>query len=154
MALDFDSIASQDIVALNVSNDSTIDNSTSRRTEQRPETQTRRPRTSFIAATGSTADHLNKLRTALESKDMDSVISISETLSPGRIQFLSRMFQRYDRLDVVIDDVDNNGNSASAKLNVSMFNRSDDGSFYTAGKWSGVTLNVDQDQGIWQKIDW
>ena len=154
VASDFDSIASQDIVALNVSNDSTIDNSTSRRTEQRPETQTRRPRTSFIAATGSTADHLNKLRTALESKDMDSVISISETLSPGRIQFLSRMFQRYDRLDVVIDDVDNNGNSASAKLNVSMFNRSDDGSFYSAGKWSGVTLNVDQDQGIWQKIDW
>ena len=153
-ASDFDATSDQNTLALVTRNDSSTDTPPAQQPIQQPQVQTSRARTSFIAATGSTADHLNKLRTALESKDMDSVISISDTLSPGRIQFLSRMFQRYDRLDVVIDDVDSSGSSASAKLNVSMFNRSDDGSFYSAGKWSGVTLNVNQDQGIWQKIDW
>lgn len=112
------------------------------------------PRNSFIDATGSSADHLNQLRIAIENKDMATVTSISQDLKVGRIQFLERMFQRYDRLDVTIDSVNDSGSSVSAKLNVSMFNRSDDGGFYSAGKWNGVSLNASRSDDTWQKIRW
>ena len=89
-----------------------------------------------------------------ENKNMDSVVSVSQTLAPERTRFLNRMFQRYDRLDVSIDDIRNNGDVVTAKLNVSFFNRNDDGSFYSAGRWNDVTLNATRQSGTWQKISW
>ncbi len=116
--------------------------------------QADRSQTSFISATGSTADHLNQLRIAIENKDMAGVTAISQGLPAGRTQFLTRMFQRYDRLDVSIDDVSTRGDAVSAKLNVSMFKLDEDGAFYSAGKWNGVALNSSRQDGIWQKIRW
>ncbi len=113
-----------------------------------------RSQTSFISASGSTADHLNQLRIAIENKDIDKVTAISQGLPPGRTQFLTRMFQRYDRLDVSIDDVSARGNGVTAKLNVSMFKLDEDGAFYSAGKWSGVALNSTRQDGTWEKIRW
>ncbi len=107
-----------------------------------------------IVATGSTTEHLNQLKSALEAKSMESVVEISDSFPASRTQFLTRLFNVYDRIDVTIDDVNESGNSLSAKLNVSMFNRGDDGSFYSAGKWSGVTLNATRENGVWEKIRW
>ncbi len=112
------------------------------------------PRRSFIAGSGSTARHLNQLRSAIESKNLSQVINVSDNLPGERTAFLETMFSRYDRLDVSIDNIINSTDSVTARLNVSMFNQRSDGSYYSAGKWNGVTLKSNQDNGVWQKIEW
>ena len=124
------------------------------------QTQPAEPQTSVVsgngsvAATGATGDFLNQLRRAIEGKDIDSVLAVSQPLTESRTQFLTRMFQRNDRLEVTIDDVNDTGNSLSATLNVSMYKRREDGSFYPAGKWNNVELNANRANGSWQKIAW
>lgn len=112
------------------------------------------PRRSFIRGSGSTARHLNQLRNAIESKNLGQVVSISDNLPTERTEFLRTMFSRYDRLDVSIDNIVGAADSVTARLNVSMYNQRNDGSYYSAGKWNGVTLKSSQDNGQWQKIEW
>lgn len=112
------------------------------------------PSQSYIEGSGSTTRHLNQLRTAIERKDLGRVIEISDSLAEERKDFLRSMFQRYDRLDVTIDNIDNRSGAVTASLGVAMFNQRSDGSYYSAGKWNGVTLATDQQNGTWQKIRW
>lgn len=112
------------------------------------------PRRSFIAGSGESARHLNQLRRAIEDKNLNRVLQISDRLPAERTEFLRKMFQRYDRLDVSIEQINTGSNSVNAKLNVSMFNKRSDGSYYSAGKWNGVTLSATRQDGQWQKIDW
>ncbi|MEM7256242.1 MAG: serine/threonine-protein kinase, partial [Pseudomonadota bacterium] len=98
------------------------------------------PRRSFIEGNDDTAQHLNQLRLALEDKNIQRVLQVSDALPEERTEFLRRLFQRYDRLDVTIDNINRSGSAASAKLSVAMFNQRADGSFYSAGKWSDVEL--------------
>ncbi|OED40046.1 hypothetical protein AB833_12740 [Chromatiales bacterium (ex Bugula neritina AB1)] len=112
------------------------------------------PRRSFISASGDAARHLNQLRLAIERKNLNRVISLSDNLPAERTEFLRRMFQRHDRVDVIIDNVSESGATVTARLNVSMFNQRNDGSFYSAGKWDGVTLSARQSNGAWQNIKW
>lgn len=119
-----------------------------------PETLPSAPRRSFIEGNGATAQHLNQLRLAIEAKNLRGVLDISDSMPAERTEFLRKMFQRYDRLDVTIDDINSASGSATARLSVSMFNQRGDGSFYSAGKWNGVTLATDRQNGVWQKIKW
>lgn len=119
-----------------------------------PEPLPSAPRRSFIDGNDATARHLNQLRVAIEAKNLGEVLNISNSLPAERTEFLRKMFQRYDRLDVAIDDINTAANSATARLSVSMFNQRSDGSYYSAGKWNGVTLSTDQQNGAWQKIQW
>ena len=119
-----------------------------------PTTLPSAPRRSFIEGNDSTAQHLNQLRTAIEAKNLRRVLDVSNELPEERTEFLRKMFQRYDRLDVTIDDINTNTDSATARLSVSMFNQRGDGSYYSAGKWNGVTLATDRENGNWQKIQW
>ena len=112
------------------------------------------PRRSFIEGRGESAQHLNHLRTALEAKNMNRVLQVSNGLPKERVDFLNQMFSRYDRLDVVIDRIRNQQGEVSARLNVSMFNKRNDGSFYSAGRWNGVTLKSSKVGEQWQKIEW
>ena len=112
------------------------------------------PRRSFIEGSGESAQHLNRLRTALEAKNMNRVLQVSSGLPKERVDFLNQMFSRYDRLDVVIDRISNQQGEISARLNVSMFNKRNDGSFYSAGRWNGVTLKSSKVDEQWQKIEW
>ena len=71
-----------------------------------------------------------------------------------RVDFLKQMFRRYDRLDVVIDRIRDQSGELTANLNVSMFNQRSDGSYYSAGRWNGVTVRSSQVDNQWQKIEW
>lgn len=119
-----------------------------------PETLPSAPRRSFIEGNDATAQHLNQLRLAIEAKNLRGVLDISDSLPAERTEFLRKMFQRYDRLDVTIDDINTASTAATARLSVSMFNQRGDGSYYSAGKWNGVTLATNRQNGIWQKIKW
>ena len=112
------------------------------------------PRRSFIEGNDATAQHLNQLRLALEDKSLQRVLEVSQSLPEERIEFLRRLFQRYDRVDVTIDNINRAGNNATAMLSVSMFNQRSDGSYYSAGKWSDVELSASQRNGEWQPIRW
>ncbi len=112
------------------------------------------PRRSFIEGNDATAQHLNQLRLALEDKNLQRVLQVSGTLPEERTEFLRRLFQRYDRLDVTIDNINRTGSNARAKLSVAMFNQRSDGSFYSAGKWSDVELATTRQNGQWQPIRW
>ena len=85
---------------------------------------------------------------------MNRVLQVSSGLPKERVDFLNQMFSRYDRLDVVIDRISNQQGEISARLNVSMFNKRNDGSFYSAGRWNGVTLKSSKVDEQWQKIEW
>ncbi len=119
-----------------------------------PEPLPSAPRQSFISGNDATAQHLNQLRTAIESKNLNRVLQVSDSLPDERTEFLRKMFQRYDRLDVSIDNISTNSSSATARLSVAMFNQRGDGSYYSAGKWNGVNLTANQQNGVWQKIKW
>lgn len=112
------------------------------------------PRNSYIDGSGPGADHLDQLRLALEAKDIDAVRAISDSLPEGRIRFLNSTFARHHRLDVSIVDVTSNGDTVTARLNMAMFGRADDGSVYGAGKWNGAELTATRSNGVWQKIRW
>lgn len=112
------------------------------------------PRKSYIDGSGDSARHLNQLRQAIEAKNISRVLQVSNGLPSERVDFLNRMFQRYDRLDVVIDRISNQSGKLTANLNVSMFNRRNDGTYYSAGRWNGVTVRASKTDDQWQKIDW
>jgi serine/threonine protein kinase len=119
-----------------------------------PETLPSAPRRSFIEGNDATAQHLNQLRLAIEGKSLQQVLQISDSLPEERTEFLRKLFQRYDRLDVTIDSIERGANSATAKLSVAMFNQRSDGSYYSAGKWNDVKLSTSRDSGQWQPIQW
>ena len=112
------------------------------------------PRRSYIDGRGESARHLNQLRTAIESKNINQVLQVSDNLPSERVDFLRQMFNRYDRIDVIIDRIRDQSGQLSANLNVSMFNQRNDGSFYSAGRWNGVTVRSTSVDGQWQKIEW
>ncbi len=112
------------------------------------------PRNSYIDANGTAANHLNRLRLALEAKDIEAVQALSQPLPEGRIRFLNSTFARHHRLDVVIDNVTVSDDTISGRLNVAMFGRGDDGSVYSAGKWNGAIIEAVRENGSWQKIRW
>ena len=112
------------------------------------------PRRSFVEGSGESAQHLNRLRTAIEAKSINRVLQISNDLPRERLDFLQQLFSRYDRLDVVIDRVRDQSGELTARLNVSMFNKRNDGSFYSAGRWNGVTVRSSKIDEQWQKIEW
>jgi len=107
-----------------------------------------------VDGTGPAAEHLDQLRLAIESRDIDAVNALSDSLPEGRINFLSSMFARHDRLDVIIDEVTTNGDTVTGRLNVAMFGQADDGSLYSTGKWNGALLTATRGNGGWQKIRW
>ena len=119
-----------------------------------PATLPSAPRRSFIEGNDAPARHLNQLRLAIESKSLQQVLQVSDALPEERTEFLRKLFQRYDRLDVTIDNIERGSNSATAKLSVSMFNQRSDGSYYSAGKWNDVRLATDREGGEWQAIQW
>ena len=112
------------------------------------------PRRSYIDGRGASARHLNQLRTAIEAKNLNRVLQVSDNLPSERVDFLKQMFRRYDRLDVVIDRIRDQSGELTANLNVSMFNQRSDGSYYSAGRWNGVTVRSSQVDNQWQKIEW
>jgi serine/threonine protein kinase len=122
--------------------------------ESEPDRLPSAPRRSFIEGNDETAQHLNQLRLALEDKNLQRVLQVSDALPEERTDFLRRLFQRYDRIDVTIDNINRSGTTATAKLSVAMFNQRSDGSFYSAGKWSDVELSTDRRNGQWQQIQW
>lgn len=119
-----------------------------------PATPVSAPRRSYIDGRGETARHLNQLRTAIESKNINQVLQVSDNLPSERVDFLRQMFSRYDRIDVIIDRIRDQSGQLTANLNVSMFNQRNDGSFYSAGRWNGVTVRSSSVDGQWQKIEW
>ncbi len=152
--IEFREAESQEQPAVPVAVESTVPATTVATVTPEAPAPVQQPRVSGISGSGPAANHLNQLRTAIENKDMASVSAISQSLTAGRTQFLTRMFQRYDRLDVTIDNVNDRGNSVSAKLNVSMFKLNETGGYYAAGKWNGVALSATQENGEWQNIKW
>jgi len=116
--------------------------------------ETPAPASVSIVATGSSTEHLNQLKDAMQARSMESVVALSEPFPAQRTSFLNRIFNVYDRIDVTIDDFTDNGDTASAILNVSMFIRGDDGQFYPAGKWNNNPINLSRENGVWQKIRW
>lgn len=112
------------------------------------------PRNSYIDASGAAANHLNRLRLALEAKNIEAVQALSQPLPEERIRFLNNTFARHHRLDVIIDNVTISDDTISGRLNVAMFGRGDDGSVYSAGKWNGAIVEAVKENGNWQKIRW
>ena len=106
-----------------------------------------------IVDTGSFTEQLDQLKGAIQARNMESVVSLSEPLAADRTAFLNRIFSTFDRIDVTFDDVTENGDSASAMVNLSLFIRGDDGNFYPGGKWNN-RANFSRENGIWQKIRW
>ncbi len=111
------------------------------------------PKGSTIAS-GSLGRHLEKLRQAIESRSINAVLANSK-LSADREKFVRQMFGRYDHLSVTINQVQQGDNRADAKLNIAMYNRKRDGSYYSAGRWNGVTLSTSRtESGDWTSIRW
>ncbi len=152
-----DLVASADVNAVTAANSNINENAstdTSTDTESNQTLTPEPPRNSYVDGSGPAADHLNQLRLALEAKDIDAVTALSEDLPQGRIRFLNSTFARHHRLDVIIDEVDSDGDTVTGRLNVAMFGRADDGSVYGAGKWNGAVVTATRSNGIWQKIRW
>jgi len=112
------------------------------------------PRRSYIEGTGEAAQHLNQLRSAIEAKSINRVLQISDDLPKERVVFLQQMFNRYDRVDVIINKIRDQSGQLTANLNVSMFNQRRDGSYYSAGRWNDVTVRAVKADNNWQKIKW
>ena len=148
--VDETSAVQTDTVSPNAVNPDTINNGSSTGSS----TPLSAPRRSFVDGRGESAQHLNRLRTAIEAKNINRVLQISNDLPKERVDFLKQMFRRYDRLDVVIDRISDQSGELTAKLNVSMFNQRNDGSFYSAGRWNGVTVRSAKVDEQWQKIEW
>jgi len=106
-----------------------------------------------LVETGSFSEQLDQLKDAIQARSMESVVSISEPLRADRTSFLNRIFSTFDRIDVTFDDVAENGDSATAMLNLSLFIQGDDGNFYPGGKWNN-RVTFSRQNGIWQKISW
>ncbi len=105
-------------------------------------------------ASGALGRHLDTLRRAIESRQINAVLAASE-LSADREKFVRQMFDRYDHLSVSIDQVQQSSSTVNARLNISMYNQRRDGSYYSAGRWNGVTLNTSRDaSGGWDSIRW
>ena len=134
--------------------DAVADAVNARRSDSEPPPPISAPRRSFVEGSGESAQHLNRLRTAIEAKSINRVLQISNDLPRERLDFLQQLFSRYDRLDVVIDRVRDQSGELTARLNVSMFNKRNDGSFYSAGRWNGVTVRSSKIDEQWQKIEW
>lgn len=112
------------------------------------------PPSGSTIASGALGRHLDRLRRAIESRQINSVLETSD-VSADREKFVRQMFDRYDYLSVTINQVQQSNSAVSAKLNIAMYNQRRDGSYYSAGRWNGVTLQTSRNaSGNWNSIRW
>jgi serine/threonine protein kinase len=123
-------------------------------TEEPVVVDTTPPPSGSTIASGALGRHLDRLRRAIESRQINSVLETSD-VSADREKFVRQMFDRYDYLSVTINQVQQSNSAVSAKLNIAMYNQRRDGSYYSAGRWNGVTLQTSRNaSGNWNSIRW